>query len=151
MLTISDWEGKLRVRLLVDLTGYHPALRANAEGIVAEFEGKNKWTSDCERYWQVSFPEAGVWDILPTGLQILDKEYLAWRGEKNREREAEFLRLVQEGKISEVIHLVGPRGGFKSLTWHHPGGGTGTGDKKEADPLLTLFAQHQIPVTRRVV
>jgi hypothetical protein len=82
-------------------------------------------------------------------LEILDEDYLAWREAKKRERETEFLRLVQEGKISQVIHLVGPRGGFKSLTWSHPGGGTGTSDKKEAGRLLTLFAQHQIPVTKR--
>jgi hypothetical protein len=151
MLTASDWEGKLRVRLLVDLTRYHPALTVNAEGIVMEFEGKDKRTSDCERYWQVNFPEAGVWDIGPKGLEILDNDYLAWCEAKKLEREAEFLRLVQEGKISKVIYLVGPRGGFKSLTWSYPGGGTGRGDKKEAERLLTLFAQYQISVTKRAL
>lgn len=151
MLKISDWEGKLHVRLLVDLSSYHRALTINTTGIVVEFEGKNLWTLDSERYWQVRFPQAGIWDILPNGLEILDADFLALLEAKKREREEAFLRLVQEGKISEVEHCVGPRGGFKYLSWSHPGGGTSTGDKKEAERLLALFAKYKIPVTKRTL
>jgi hypothetical protein len=121
------------------------------EGIVVEFEGKNKWTSDCERYWQVRFPEAGVWDILPNGLEILDKDYVEWREAEReadkRDRELKLMRQIQEGTIHDVVFYQGPRGKFKGLIW--PGGSSA--DKEEAAGLMALFKQHNIPVSKQVI
>ena len=89
MTSILDWKGRLRVRLTVDLTKYHRLLVVGVEGTVSDFSGTYKVMDyGRDRFWQVEFPDAGIWDILPDSLDIIDEEYLRWEAE-NKKRKAE--------------------------------------------------------------
>jgi len=71
MTSILDWENRLRVRLTVDLTRYHPLLVDGAEGVISSFIGSD------DRFWKVRFAGAGVWGILPDGVvPIIDAKGL---------------------------------------------------------------------------
>ena len=61
----------IQVRLNTDLTRYHPELKVGAEG-TTRFEDA-PWGIWC------TFPGAGRWDIIESGLDILDVEYLEAR------------------------------------------------------------------------
>jgi hypothetical protein len=75
----------IRVRLLVDLTRYHPALRAGAEGVTVGQAGV--WSRGNGRFVGVRFDQAGVHDILWDSLEIVDENFSA-NGPRPKRRNA---------------------------------------------------------------
>ena len=140
MTSILDWQNRLRVRLTVDLTGYHPSLANGAEGVVVSFIGSN----DC--FWKVRFPGAGAWDILPDGLEILDKEFLEWREDEKRKRYEKILREAREG-----IWYLGPRGGYRGFSIECKHGNEVAHGREEAEKIAKMLEDHGIPVRKEVM
>lgn len=138
MTSFLDWENRLRVRLTVDLTRYHPSLVAGAEGVVTSFFG-----SASDRFWKVAFPNAGVLDILPGSLEILDKEFIEWCEEDERKRYDGMVREAKEG----VWHL-GPRGGFRGFCIN--GNGVAR-NHEEAERIAEMLKKRGIPVRKEVM
>lgn len=133
----------IRVRLITDLTRYHPQLIPGIEGITVGRQGL--WSRGSDRFISVRFPSVGVFDILWQGLEIIDEEYLEWLAERERERWENLKR------ATNVTKVVGPRGGFRRLSYqytddngvtHH----TSLGFKDEAEEIERFLQQHGIEV-----
>jgi len=140
MTSILDWENRLRVRLTVDLTRYHPLLVDGAEGVISSFIGSD------DRFWKVRFAGAGVWGILPDGLEILDKEYLEWREEEKRKRYEKIVREAKEG-----VWYLGPRGGYRGFSIEFEHGNDVAYGREEAEKIAKMLEYHGIPVQKEVM
>lgn len=92
----------IRVRLNTDLTRYHPALKVGVEGTT-------RFASATWGVW-CNFPGAGQWDIIPSGLDILDEEYLAAveadRAESRAKRTADLKINPRFFTSYRKLHLV---------------------------------------------
>jgi hypothetical protein len=128
----------IKVRLKVNLTQYHPGLLAGAEGVTVGAYGM--WSRGSDRFIGVRFPNAGTFDILWESLEITDEEFLAERAAREQKR------WEQLKEAQDVVRYVGPKGGFKYLSYQYPGGHVSTGSRDAADKLIAFFNQHGIPV-----
>jgi hypothetical protein len=54
-------------------------------------------------------------------------------------------------QATNVVKAVGPRGGFRYLSYQYPEGHFSTSDRAEAEELLKLFAEYGLPVREEVV
>jgi hypothetical protein len=88
----------IRVRLNSDLNRYHPDLRVGVEGTTRFAEAK--WGVWC------NFPGAGQWDIIPSGLDILDEEYLAAVEADRAKQKAQLKTNPQFFTSYRKLHLV---------------------------------------------
>jgi hypothetical protein len=60
-------------------------------------------------------------------------------------KDADVLR-----QATEVILRVGPKGGFRSLSYRTPGSSTTTHDKEEGEQLIAFFKKNNIAIEQRV-
>jgi hypothetical protein len=132
------FDRSIKVRLKVNLTQYHPGLVAGAEGMTAGASGI--WSRGSDRFTGVRFPSAGTFDILWESLEIIDEQFLAERAASEQKKWEQ----LKEAK--DVVRYVGPKGGFKYLSYQYPGGNVSTGSRDEADKLIEFFKQHGISV-----
>lgn len=125
----------MKVRLTTDLTRYHSGLRPGVEGNTIGSYGM--WSRGSDRFVGVHFPSVGATlDVLWEGLEIIDPEVLAKQAEYERER-WDVIR-----KAGRVRKYVGPRGGFKCLSY----GNTSTGFREDAEKILAFCQENSIPV-----
>src|SRR5262249_11216563 len=76
------------------------------------------WSRGSDRFIGVRFPIAGTFDILWDSLEITDEQFLAERAVYEQKRWEQ----LKEAK--EVVRYVGPKGGFKYLSYQYPAGAT---------------------------
>lgn len=130
----------VRVRLNDDLRRYHAHLVPGSEGSMLPGAKVDMWGSQ-DRFGAVRFDCCGAMlDVLLTGVTILDEEYLRELAEA---RAAELASLKD---AREVELRLGPRGGFRSLSYRLPGQSRSMYDRAAADEHLAVFAKHDIPV-----
>jgi len=132
------FERSIKVRLKVSLTQYHTGLVAGTEGMTTGASGT--WSRGSDRFTGVRFPDEGTFDILWESLEIIDQQFLA----ENAAREQKKWEQLKEAK--GIVKYVGPKGGFKYLSYQYPGGHVSVGSRDEADKLIEFFEQHGIPV-----
>jgi hypothetical protein len=88
--------------LKVNLTDYHPSLKAGTEGYIIAMSNRS------DRFNVIRFPEVTL-DVLCESFQITDDQYL-------REREEDKRKFRENLKTTKkATKFVGPRGGFKYL------------------------------------
>ena len=128
-----------RVRLTVDLTRYNPKLTVGQEGTVI---GPGQWGYG-PMFDLVEFDCGVTQNIVSKSLDIIDPEFLEWSAE-NKRKHIEGL-----SKATDVVLTLGPRGGFRTLSYQYPGssiGSGGTGSKDQAEEDLKIIRSHKIPV-----
>jgi hypothetical protein len=132
----------IRVRLMADLTRYHPALRPGAEGVTVGQAGM--WSQGSDRFIGVRFPEAGVHDVLWDSLEVIDEGYLRGQAEAKRKRH-EALKTAR----NVVLHL-GPNGGFRHLSYEYDEDGVTRHEslafRELADEVIAVLREHGISV-----
>lgn len=138
----------IKVRLKVDLTEYLPGLVIGTEGITIGTNGM--WSCVSDRFVGVYFPGKGSLDVLWRSLEIIDKEYL----KEVKENEARFLKDLKSA--SNVVKVVGPRGGFRyiSYTFTNSEGiesHVTNAFRKEANKLIEFFNRNGIEITTKII
>jgi hypothetical protein len=135
----------IKVRLKADLTSYHPALKPGIEGVTAGQTGA--WSRDSDRFIGVTFPSAGTWDVLWTGLEIIDETYLR----EEADREAKKWEALKHA--TNVVQVLGPRGNLMYVSYQYIDQGVGIhaseGFRQSAEKLLQFFEDQGIPVITR--
>jgi hypothetical protein len=139
---------RLNVRRTTDLTRYHPDLVQGAEGVTVGQSGL--WSRASDRFVGVSFPRAGVFDILWDSLEIIDEAYL----QRAAQRAAE-LRESLKG-ANNVVCARGPRGGFRYLSYEYVAADGArrhctTSFRSEANELMEVFRQYGIPIREEII
>ncbi|PKE34599.1 hypothetical protein CW697_04625 [Macrococcoides caseolyticum] len=139
---------EIKVRLTADLTKYLSGLVAGLEGITVGQLGR--WSKNDDRFVSVNFPGKGTLDVLWESLEIIDEEYLA-EAEKRKQKELEELKTAYD-----VVKYVGPRGGFKYLSYQYTNSdgvnvGVTQGFKKKAEKLIAIFESYGIEVVEKVI
>lgn len=102
---------KIKVRLKVDLTQYHSGLIPGLEGYTIGQSGE--WSRNFDRFVGVCFPGVHTLDVLWESLEIIDEDYLQLSAKK-KEKKLELLRSARN-----VVKCLGPRGGFRSLSFEY--------------------------------
>lgn len=138
----------IKVRLKVDLTKYIPNLVEGSEGYTVPNGGI--WSRASDRFVGVKFPSKGTLDVLWDSLEIIDEEYLA-EIEKREQRFLEELKTAYD-----VVKYIGPRGGFKYLTYTYIDSkgikiSTSQGFKNEAEKLIKIFDKYGIEVFEKII
>jgi hypothetical protein len=136
----------IAVRLRANLTRYHSALVPGIEGRTVESGGM--WSRASDRFVPVSFPGAGIHDVLWESLEIVDADYLAEAAARRADK-AEALRTA-----TNVIKTVGPRGGFKYLSYEYIAKDgvrqhVSTGFRSEAEEVIAVLERYGISVEER--
>ncbi|WP_062197412.1 hypothetical protein [Massilibacterium senegalense] len=139
---------KIKVRLTADLTKYLSGLVAGSEGVTVGQVGR--WSKNDDRFVSVNFPGKGILDVLWESLEIIDEEYLA-EAEKRKRKELEELKTAYD-----VVKYVGPRGGFKYLSYQYVNSdgvnvGVTQGFKAKAEKLIDIFESYGIEVMEKVI
>ena len=138
----------IKVRLKCDLTKYIPNLVEGSEGYTVQISGI--WSRASDRFVGVNFPGKGTLDVLWESLEIIDMEYLAEKKERERKR-------LEELKTAyDVVKYVGPRGGFKYLSYTYLDlngikNHTSNSSKKEAEKLIKIFEDYEIKIIEKVI
>jgi hypothetical protein len=138
----------IKVRLVTELTRYHPGLLPGVEGRTVGQSGI--WSRGSDRFIGVQIPSIGTFEVLWEGLEIIDADYLAQAAE-SKQRRMEALKTA-----SKVLRTVGPAGGFKSLSYEYVDDkGTrhfrSIGDRTDAEELIRFFKQQGIEVNEKVL
>lgn len=142
-------EHGIRVKLTVDLTKYASGLVAGTEGMTVGRQGM--WSRGNDRFITVHFPGIATLDVLWDSLEIIDEAALQAIA---REQEKEDLQLKS---ARDVIHYVGPKGGFRALSYTYTDLESGTeshisvGFRKEAYRIMEIFQQYGIPITKKTM
>ncbi|MFT8322860.1 MAG: hypothetical protein ABF649_18485 [Bacillus sp. (in: firmicutes)] len=139
---------KIKVRLTTDLTKYLPGLVEGTEGFTVGSQGI--WSRSFNRFVSVNFPGKGTIDVLWKSLEVIDEKYLQEKGER------EAKRLEEYKSAKNVIKHVGPRGGFKNLSYEYIDSNgakvnTTLGIKSEAETLIEVFNSYGIEVMEKVI
>ena len=77
---------RIKIRLKVDLTKYHPELKIGAEGYTIGTYGI--WSRGSNRFIGVCFPNIATLDVLWDSLEIIDSDYLKQLEKNKKEKEA---------------------------------------------------------------
>jgi hypothetical protein len=128
----------IRVRLKVSLTQYHTALLAGIEGVTVGVH--DIWSLGSDQFIGVHFSNAGTFAILRESLEITDEQFLI----EKATREQEKWEQLKEAR--DVVRYLGPKGGFKSLSYEYRRKHLSTGSRDEADLLIDFFKKQGIPV-----
>ncbi len=137
----------VKVRLKVDLTKYKPGLVAGTEGTT--IGNHDIWSRGSDRFIGVHFPEKGTLDVLWESLDIIDEEDL-------KKPEQENLQLEELKSATEVVKFVGPRGGFRYLSYTYTDSNgiqvhISNGFRKDAEKLIDFFNRNKIKVVIKTV
>jgi len=133
----------LSVKLLTDLTKYGEGLVPGIKGIIIGRKGM--WSRSNDNFITVKFENNITLDVLWSGLEITDEEYLKCIAENNK------IFLEELKTATDIVKSVGPKGGFKYLSYKCTSiDGTNrsvsTALKKEADKLLNIFFEYNLNV-----
>jgi len=141
-------EKGIQVRLTTDLTKYNRLLVPGVEGYTAGNMGM--WSCGSDRFISVRFPNITTIDVLWESLEIIDEEYL----EETSRREREFLEELRSA--SQVTKFMGPRGGFRYLTYSYTDKNgitvnASNGFKNEAERLIKLIEGYGIAIETEII
>ena len=132
----------LRVILKDDLTRYNKKLVPGIEGITIGRQGM--WSRSQDRFITVEFEGGIVLDVLWSGLEIIDKDYIKQAEEKERIFEEELKT------TKEAVLTLGPKGGFKSLSINYKSNGgeiySTTEFREEADKIMEILKKYGIEI-----
>jgi hypothetical protein len=134
---------RIKVRLIKDLTQYHPGLVSGAEGYTVGQIGM--WSRARDDFIGVDFRDAGTHEIHWSGLEIIDPQYLAEEAEREKKKWETLKNAV------DVVWTVGPQGGFKYVKYEllDADGCKSViceGNPLEAKKLASFFRKHGIHV-----
>lgn len=138
----------IKVRLKTDLTNYLSGLITGTEGVTVGAKGM--WSRGSDRFISVHFPGKGTLDVLWNSLEVIDEEYLNQREETEQ-------RLLEEFRSAyDIIKCVGPRGGFKYLSYRYTDSdgirhSVSTHFRDEADKLINTIEEYGINVVTKVL
>jgi hypothetical protein len=126
----------VRVKLTTDLTRYHPELKVGTVGVTT-------WQNATWGVY-VDFPTAGRWDIISSGLQVIDEEYLKEQekfaaDEKERLKRATNVVATFRRKVLQELEYV-----VDGCTTHASYGASWA--RKEGLELIQFFKTHGIAV-----
>lgn len=129
---------KIKVRLNTDLTKYGEGLKKGIEGYtIGEF---GMWSRGSDRFVGVCFPGIQTVDVLWDSLDIIDEEFL-------KRREESKIKFLEDLKTAtEVEKHIGPRGGFRYLSYHYSGGYVSNAFKDEALEIEKILESYGIEV-----
>ncbi|ACD24167.1 hypothetical protein FDE76_08730 [Clostridium botulinum] len=133
----------IAVKLTTDLTKYEKGLVPGIKGVTVGQKGI--WSRCNDNFISVKFENNITLDVLWSGLEIIDEDYLKTIAENEK-------KLLQELKSAKnIVKSVGPRGGFRYLCYEYitlDGSkcSASTGFKKEADKLLKIFSNYKLNV-----
>lgn len=101
----------IKVKLKVDLTKYNPNLIIGTIGYtIGEYD---IWSRGSDRFIGVCFPNIQTLDVLWSSLEIIDEELLS----RIKTQEARYTEEIKTAK--DVIKYLGPKGGFKGLSFNY--------------------------------
>jgi len=134
---------KIRVKLLVDLTKYGEGLVEGVEGYTVGERGM--WSRASDRFVTVCFPGIATLDVLWQSLEIIDEEYL----KRVEEADKKWFNQIKTAKNVELI--LGPRGGFRSLSFEYIGdegvvNHYSVGFRDKAEKIMKFFKENKIKV-----
>lgn len=144
-----DIEKGTKVKLTVDLTQYANGLVAGTEGITVGRQGM--WSRGSDRFITVRFPGITTLDVLWNSLEIIDEEAL-----KEIDRQKQLFAENLKG-AEDVTLYVGPRGGFKYLSYSYMDKESGInvhtseGFRDKAYRILDILKEYGIPVTKKTI
>jgi hypothetical protein len=99
------------------------------------------WARGSDNFVGVYFDSGACLDVLWTGLEVVDQEVLA----QGAAEEAERLRSAEN-----IVRYVGPRGGFRRLSYDWSQGRVSNGFREESERLIGLFEQRGLRVRTEV-
>lgn len=138
-----------KVKLTVDLTKYANGLFAGTEGITVGQQGM--WSRGSDRFVTVCFHGITTLDVLWDSLEIIDEEVL-----KEIDRQKNLFAENLKG-AKDVILYVGPRGGFKYLSYSYTDKESGInvhtseGDREQAYKILDILQKCNIPIAKKTI
>lgn len=141
-------EKGIQVRLTTDLTKYNSLLVPGVEGYTVGNMGM--WSRGSARFISVRLPNITTIDILWKSLEIIDEEYL----KKASERESELLEELKSA--SHVTKFVGPRGGFRYLTYSYTDKNgisvnASNGFKNDSERLIKIFESYGMKIETKII
>ncbi|QHT59879.1 hypothetical protein GXP70_07895 [Paenibacillus lycopersici] len=138
---------RIQVKLTVDLTQYLNGLVAGTEGYTIGNYGI--WSRANDNFTGVHFPGLGSLDVLWSSLEIIDQKYL-------EEMEIQRKQRLEEFKTAKnITKYVGPRGGFKGLSFEYTkSNGTSVsysnGFKQESEKLIEYFKELNLEIEEKL-
>lgn len=144
-----DIETGTKVKLTVDLTQYASGLVAGTEGITAGRQGM--WSRGSDRFITVRFPGITTLDVLWDSLEIIDEEAL----KEIDHQQKLFAENLKSAK--DVTLYVGPRGGFKYLSYCYTDKESGVnvhateGFRDQAYKILDILKEYDIPFAKETI
>lgn len=126
----------IRVKLTDDLARYDARLTGGQEGEVTRGGGSRLG----DRFAFVRFDCGAALDVLWKGLEVTDVAYLA---------EQKVLKAAKDAALAtatDVEWAVGPRGGFRYISYRTKDGSTSNGDRDEAQRIRNIIEKHGIRV-----
>jgi hypothetical protein len=132
----------VRVKLTKDLTRYDERLVIGAEGDTCE--PQSKWARSNDNFVGVRFDNGACLDLVCSGLEVIDVAALKQASDFQKRLEADA------ASATNAELRVGPKGGFRSLSFSYEGGSYCTGFRDEANLLIAIIRKNGINV-RRVV
>lgn len=133
----------ISVKLIKDLTKYRAGLIPGIKGVTLGEQGALSRSND--NFITVRFENNTVLDVLWSNLEIIDKIYL----KESEERRKEYLMELKTS--NNIIKYIGPRGGFKYLSFKYISKDgtriyTSIAFKNKAEELLKIFSVYNLNV-----
>lgn len=133
----------ISVKLIKDLSQYRTGLIPGINGITLGEQGALSRSND--NFITVRFENNTVLDVLWSNLEIIDKIYL----KESEERRKEYLMELKTS--NNIIKYIGPRGGFKYLSFEYISKDgtriyTSIAFKNKAEELLKVFSEYNLNV-----
>lgn len=144
-----DIEKGMKVKLTVDLTKYANRLVAGTEGVTVGQRGM--WSRGSDRFVTVYFPGITTLDVLWESLEIIDEEVLK-EIEHQKKLFAENLKSAKD-----VTLYMGPRGGFRYLSYSYTDKESGTnvhaseGFRDQAYRIMDILEEYGIPIAKETI
>ena len=104
------------------------------------------WSRANDNFVTVCFPNVATLDVLWKSLEIIDEEYL----KRVKERNAKWLEELKTAKNVELN--LGPKGGFRSLSFEYMSDGVpihySNEFKNEAEKIMQVFKENNIQIKK---
>ncbi|WP_209435643.1 MULTISPECIES: hypothetical protein [Paenibacillus] len=138
---------RIQVKLKVNLTQYLKGLIVGTEGYTIGNYGM--WSRSNDNFTGVDFPGLGKLDVLWSSLEIVDRKYLEKMEDEKKKRLEEYK------SARNIIKYVGPRGGFKYLSFEYTdSNGIGVhysnGFKQESERIIEYFKEMNYSIEEKL-